>query len=112
MSAIRFHDGACDERGDEGADVGLGAAVTATEGDGAVTGPATPLQLASAMATANARKRMVEMSGHLLDDDRRPIREHLGDAAHQLGRVVAHRHDRVRALLAGMREHQVVGLLA
>ena len=113
MSAIRRHDDGPDEVCDAGADVGrLGTAVTATDGD-CVADCVMPLQPTSSIATTSARRRTAEIvSGDLLDDDRGPVREHLGHTAHQLGRVVADRDHRVRALLSGMLEHQVVRLFA
>ena len=42
-----------------------------------------------------------------LDDDRRAIRQHFGDARRDLVGVVAHADQRVRAVLGGVLEHQL-----
>src|SRR5438067_8619516 len=60
---------------------------------------------------STSRSFMGSVSLRGLDDDGRAVREHLGDAAHHFGRVVAHRDDRVRAHVAGVRQQQLVGLL-
>ena len=43
-----------------------------------------------------------------LDQHRRAVAEHLGHPAHDLGRVVAHADDRVRAHLGGVLDHDVM----
>src|ERR1017187_6932781 len=43
---------------------------------------------------------------------RRSVREHLGNSRTELGGIVAHADDGIAAHLSGVREHQLIGIIA